>query len=123
VGPWLAVPLVSGSNPKWTFGRLRKIRNLSIHDLHSGFWVTRSCRSTGGQDAINLGNVLGGQPNLQGANIILKVPPPLGAGNGNDVISLGQHPGERKLCRRATLPRGKRLHLLDEIEIPLEVRP
>jgi hypothetical protein len=71
---------VSGSNPKWTIGRLRKIRNLSIHDLHSEFWVTRSCRSTGGQDAINLGNVLGGQPNLQGANIILKVPSPLGAG-------------------------------------------
>ncbi len=61
------------------------------------------------------------QPNLQGANIILKVPPPLGARNGNDVISLGQQPGERKLRRRATLPRGKRLHLLDEIEIPLEV--
>ena len=113
---------MSGSNPKWTFGRLRKIRNLSIHDLHSGFWVTRSCGSTGRQDPINLGEILGHHPNLQGCDIILKVPAPLGTGNGNDVISLGQHPGERKLRRRATLARSNRFHFLHEIEISLEVR-
>jgi len=64
-------------------------RDLSIHDLHSGLWVTPPCRST---RPINLGEILRGQPNLQGADIILKVVAQLGAGNGNDVIPLESAP-------------------------------
>src|SRR6516165_9929415 len=55
------------------------------------------CRSASRQDAIDFGKVLGGQLNLQSVNVFFKAAPPLGAGNGNDVISLSQHPSEREL--------------------------
>ena len=77
-------------------------RDLSIHDLHSGLWVTPPCRST---RPINLGEILRGQPNLQGADIILKVVAQLGAGNG-------------KRC----YPPGKRTALLGRLGLYRPVR-
>ena len=67
---------------------------------------------------INLGEVSGDQPNRQGGDILLKIQPPLGARNGNGVISVGQHPGERKLRCRTTLP----LHVSFEGPAPRLIR-
>jgi hypothetical protein len=45
--------------------------------------------------------------NIERANILLQISTPFGSGNGNDVVPLGQHPGERELSGRAALFCGK----------------
>ena len=41
---------------------------------------------------------------------------PLGAGDGDDVVTLGEHPGERELAGRAALGGRDLAHLLDSWE-------
>ena len=61
--------------------------------------VARHGRVEGGQ-------VVGGEVHVGGADVLLEVGDPLGAGDRDDVVALREHPGERELAGRAALVLG-----------------
>src|SRR5581483_9924499 len=76
---------------------------------------------SGGKYFLDASQIINRQLHIQCADILLEILPPFGAGNGNDVIPLGQDPGERQLRRRAALLLSQLLNLGDEVEILLKV--
>ena len=53
---------------------------------------------------IDLGKLIRGQRDVKSTEIVFEITEALGVGDRDDVLALSQHPGERKLCRRAILP-------------------
>ena len=51
----------------------------------------------------------------------MEIGAPLGPGDGHDVVSLGQHPGQGDLARFHAELVSQLLHLVDELEVLAEV--
>ena len=78
----------------------------------------RRTREAGG---VYIGEILRRQVNIERADILLQISTSFSSGNGNDVVPLGQHPGEGKLCGRAALFCSKPLDPIHQFHIPTEI--
>src|SRR5881398_2239538 len=65
--------------------------------------------------------VLGRERDGERAHVLLEVRPPLRSRDGDDVLALGEHPGERELRGPAALARRERLEVAHQVEVFLEV--
>src|SRR5437016_5333409 len=63
--------------------------------------VARACDRLGVDERVEPGDRFRAQPNLRRAHVICQMIEPRSARNGDDVIALRQHPGERQLRGRA----------------------
>src|SRR5215813_4793318 len=70
-----------------------------------------------GEDLLDALEVRASEADVEGARVLLQVAPPLGAGDGHDVVALGEHPGEGELRRPAALLRRHLLDVADEVEV------
>jgi hypothetical protein len=70
---------------------------------------------------VDPGEVLGRELDLDGADVLLEVATPLGAGDRDHVVALRKHPGQSELSRRDPLLAGELLDLGDECEVAFEV--
>src|ERR671930_2146723 len=94
-------------------------RNLAVERRHPlrGVAVTQAL----GQRRGDLGEVLGGQLDVERADVLLETLDAPGAGDRDDVVALREHPGERELRWGHALRCGELLDLGDEVEVALEV--
>src|SRR2546422_7897138 len=96
----------SASTPPGACTRIAFILMLSslpVDRPHSPFRVAVAGGDPFGRDAVDASQVGRSEMNGGGRDVLLQVAPPLGAGDGNDVLALREQPGERELRRRATL--------------------
>ena len=70
-----------------------------------------------GNGGLYLHNLSGSQRDLGRSCVFLEVTAALGSGDGRDVLSLRQYPGEGELASRDVLPSGQRPDSFDEGEI------
>ena len=59
--------------------------------------------------------------NIERADVLFQISTSFSSGDGNNVIPLGQHPGEGKLGGRAALFCGKPLDPIHQFHIPTEI--
>jgi hypothetical protein len=64
-----------------------------------------------------------GQRDVKSTEIVFEITEALGAGDRDDVLALSQHPGQRKLCRRAILPLRKVFHMGCKLKITIKASP
>src|SRR3989442_9505879 len=115
----------SASTPPGACTRIAFILMLSslpVDRPHSPFRVPLAGGDAFGRHAVDASQVGRTEINGGGRDVLLQVAPPLGAGDGNDVLALREQPGERELRRRATLLYRQLLHLRDEVQVLREVR-
>jgi hypothetical protein len=62
-----------------------------------------------------------GRLHVDRAEVLLEVGPALGAGDRDDVVATGEHPGQRQLRRGHVLRRGELSDGTDEFEVAVEV--
>ena len=95
----------------------------AIDVFHHGLGIAKACRRAPGEDALDARELFGGEAHFARLRILFEVLPPLGARDGHDVFSLGEHPRERELTCRDALRRGERLDVGDEGHVVGEIRP
>src|SRR5436853_6847008 len=83
--------------------------------------VARAGGGAGREDAVDPLQILRGKPDLEGADILLEIFPPLGARDGDYVVALGEDPGDGELGGGAAFLGRHRLDLPDEGDVPLEI--
>ena len=66
-------------------------------------------------------DLVGAQLEAVGSGVLLDAGDPLGTGNRGDVIALREQPGQGDLCRCRTRLGCNSLHLLDDVQVALEV--
>src|SRR3954471_5303010 len=92
---------------------------LSVDGAHVGIAVSgggaRRC------DLVDPAQVVGVQLYVDRTEVLLEVANPLRAGDRDDVIAAREQPCQRKLSRRAALLTRDLAHLVDEVEVLLEV--
>ena len=69
---------------------------------------------------IYLGELIRGQRDVKSTEIVFEITEALGAGDRDDVLALSQHPGQRKLCRRAILPLRKVFQMGCKLKITIK---
>ena len=74
-----------------------------------------------GRERLEPLQVIWGEGDPAGSDILLQVHPPLRARNGHDILPLRQQPGQRQLPCRDVLLFGQAAHLGHELQIALEV--
>src|SRR5450759_5420375 len=79
--------------------------------LHPFLTVALTGGDAAWQGLRNAGKFRLAELDLQCAKIFLKVSGPLGSGNGNDVVTLREQPGQRQLCGRAPFLRLSLIHI------------
>src|SRR3954451_12640082 len=102
-----------------TIGTRGMVRNLAVDRAHHRFGVPRArgLRQRVGDRA----PLVTGQLHVGRRHVLLEVGAALRAGDGDDVLALVQHPGERELARGHALVGGELLEPADEVEVLLEV--
>src|SRR3989475_10509698 len=98
--------------PDSLLGRDRPQHRLGIAEPGGG---------AGRHDRVDRRQVLGRERDRERARVLLEVRPPLGPRDGDDVLALREHPGERELRGLAALARREPLEVAHEVEILLEV--
>ena len=86
-------------------------------------WLTKNQADNGswGERLVEPSNVARAQNHVESADILVEIPSLLGARNGNDVVALGEHPGERELRGGAALRGSHLLYVLNERQIASEI--
>src|SRR5437867_669370 len=92
-------------------------RDRPQHDLG----IAEPGGGAGRHDGVDRRQVLGRERDRERARVLLEVRPPLGPRDGDDVLALREHPGERELRGLAALARRERFEVAHEVEILLEV--
>jgi hypothetical protein len=102
-------------------GRASLGRRFNHHSLHCAFGVARTRSCSWRKEAIDGLKLVLVQLDPDGFEVLLQILDPLGAGNGHNVIALGEDPCQCKLCRCAALLRCKLLNVVCETLITLEI--
>ena len=89
--------------------------------LHSLRRVAGARHATRWHDGFETAQVVGREGHLLGSQVFFEPLGALGAGNGDDVLALGQHPGNGQLGRRAAFGRGQHFELVNQLPILAEV--
>src|SRR5688572_7393709 len=95
--------------------------DLQIDRLHERLGITEAGHRTRRDGVRDPRHLVRRQPHLERAEVFLEPVATLGAGDRHDVAAASEQPGERQLPRRAAVLAGKLLHLLDEIDVALEI--
>src|SRR5262245_34096729 len=94
---------------------------LAVHRGHRRGGIALAGGGALGGDRVDPGELVGGQRDVDGGDVLLEIAPPLGAGDRDDVVAARQDPGERQLAGGDGLvPRDGR-EVLDEREVLGEV--
>src|SRR5512140_1597827 len=72
-------------------------------------------------DLVDALEICARERHADGAYVLLEILAALGAGNGNHVVALREHPRKRELRGRASLLGGEPLDVAHQLEILLEV--
>src|SRR6266849_10637214 len=94
---------------------------LRVDQIHHVFGVAQSRRGTGGKDFIQATQVVLRQFQIHCGGVFLKILAALRAGDGDNVVTLRQHPRERQLGWLASFFARDLFDFFHEIEILLKV--
>src|SRR6266853_301875 len=94
---------------------------LSVQGRHCHLRIAETSSDAFGSYLVNARQIVGSELNVDRAKVFFQVFAALGAGDGNNVLTLGQHPGQRKLRRRAVLLARDLFDLCHQIKVLLEV--
>src|SRR5262249_60401318 len=75
------------------------------------------------EDRLDLRQVLPAEVDVERPEVLREVLAALGSRDGHHVVALRHHPRERELTRSASLAARERTHLLDQLQVLLEILP
>src|SRR5208282_444932 len=92
-----------------------------VDQMHHLFRIARSRGGARGKDFVQTAQVIRSQFQIHRRGVFLEILTPLRAGDGDNVVTLRQHPGERQLCRLTFFFARDLFHFLYQIQILLKV--
>src|SRR5215470_15954968 len=116
-----AITACSARTASGEVAALRGARRSDIDGLHLRDRIARAGGGTHGDGLRGAGHVVRVEPNFQRGHVLVHPALALGAGDGNDVRSLSEEPGEHELGRRAALLGREFLDAVHELDVVLEV--
>lgn len=110
--------MLSGLFDSRRFLRCGRCRRSAFEHLHLGFGVRGAGRGREVRQTFEMG---GGEPDGVGGGVLLDAAHMLGAGDGGDVVALGEQPGDGDLGRSGAHFGGDGLDLVGQAQVVLEV--
>src|SRR4029079_10105340 len=93
----------------------------TVQQLHHRFGVARTGERIFGCDVFDAFEIVSRESYFNRADVFLEIFSAFRSGNGNDVVTLGEHPRQSELSWRAMLFASDLFHFPNQFEVAIEV--